>query len=556
MCSNPGAEPAAEPAIRLEKISKRFGPLWANRDVDLTVQPGTVHALVGENGAGKSTLMKILAGVLKPDAGVIWLGGERMDRYRPAKAIKRGLGMVYQHFMLIEPLTVAENLILGREPVRRGLIDMKAACEAVEALGRTYDLPLAPGAVVGDLSVGERQKVELLKVLWRGARIVVLDEPTAVLTPAEVEGLFRMLHRLVAVGLTVIFITHKLDEVMAIADRVTVMRRGEAVAEVKTAETTPRELAHLMVGREVVMPAARRGEMEGEGTRMQPVLALEDIEVRKGGRTVLDGLSLALHPGEVLGIAGVQGNGQSELLEAIVGLRPIARGSILLGGREITGKTVRERFDAGLAHIPEDRQSLGLVLGFSVAENLILGRHRSFRKFLGLDLRRMQKESGRLIERFDIRPPSRDALAGTLSGGNQQKVVVARELSRFPRVLLAGQPTRGVDIGAVAAIHEKILQAREKSVGVLLVSSDLGELLALSDRLLVMNRGRIVARLEADEATPELLGELMTGADGPEPAGAVEAAPPVDSAGALEAALSVEPAGAVEAAPVDEEGGS
>ena len=503
---------SAEPAVRLTNVSKRFGPVVANRDVDLVVQPNTVHAIVGENGAGKSTLMKVLAGVHRADTGEVWIGGQRLTKADPNEATRLGLGMVHQHFMLVEPLTVAENLVLGREATRNGLLDLAAAARSVKELGETYGLPVDPHARVEDLSVGERQRVEILKVLFRGAEVLVLDEPTAVLTPSEVDGFFAMLRRFVEQGRTVILITHKLDEVMAISQRVTVIRRGESVAEVETAETTPQELAHLMVGRDVLLPGAdgrAEGVRRGEGA---PALQLADLTVAGRGRDAVQGVSLDVWPGEVLGIAGVQGNGQAELLECIAGLQRARGGAVRLAGRDITPLSPRQRLESGLAHIPEDRHARGLVLDFTLEENLILGRHRAHSRWYGLDRKAIRARAERLIERFDVRPPLREALAWTLSGGNQQKVVVAREMTGGPSVLLAGQPTRGVDVGAIEQIHGRIREARDAGLGVLLVSADLAELLALSDRVAVMFEGRLVAEMDVADATVARLGELMTGA--------------------------------------------
>ena len=514
---SPEAAPAAAavPAVRLVDVTKRFGPIVANHKVNLTVAPRSVHAIVGENGAGKSTLMKTLAGVHRADEGEIWLWGERIARHDPNVAIRHGLGMVHQHFMLVEPLTVAENLVLGSEPTRRGLLDVSAAVRAVEELGEAYGLPVDPHRRVEELSVGERQRVEILKVLYRGVRILVLDEPTAVLTPGEVDGLFRMLRAFVDDDKTVILITHKLDEVMDISQRVTVIRQGEGVGEVATADTSPRELAHWMVGREVVLPGAdSRREAEGEGVDpgTVPALELEWVSVAGPGRPAVDRASLQLRAGEIVGVAGVQGNGQAELLECIAGLQPVDAGRVLLGGVDITGLPPRRRIEAGLAHIPEDRHRRGMVLDFSLAENLILGRHRRFGGPLALDRAAIGHRADSLIAEYDVRPPFPAAAAGTLSGGNQQKVVVAREITDGPRGVRAGPPTRGVDIGAVEAIHDQLRAARDRGLGVLLVSADLNELLALSDRIVVMRRGRFVADLPAADATTERLGELMLGA--------------------------------------------
>ena len=508
--SSPDSAPCE--AVRLVGITKRFGPVVANRAVDLSVRAGTIHAIVGENGAGKSTLMAVLAGVLRPDEGQVWIRGTRLERADPASAIRLGLGMVYQHFMLVEPLTVAENLVLGQEPTRRGLLDLRAAARAVEELGRTYGLPLDPHRPVESLSVGERQRVEIGKVLHRGAEVLVLDEPTAVLTPAEVDGLFEMLVRFRDQGRTVILITHKLDEVLALAERVTVIRRGEAVAEVAAAETTAKELAHLMVGREVALPGERaRGEREVDRAG-PPALELDGLTVAGEGRPAVDDLSLRIWPGEVVGVAGVQGNGQSELLACVAGLAPAAAGAVRIGGEDVTRAPVRRRAAAGLAHVPEDRHRRGLVLDLSVRENAILGRHREFRGPLGLSVQRIGAFAEELVRAHDVRPADPTTAARGLSGGNQQKLVVARELTRRPQVLLAGQPTRGVDIGAIEAIHGHVRDARDAGSAVLLVSADLAELLDLADRIVVMRDGRLVAELPAAGATVAALGEQMTGA--------------------------------------------
>ncbi len=512
MCPPSSPEPVPD-AVRLVGITRRFGRVVANRGVDLRVRAGTIHALVGENGAGKSTLMGVLAGVLRPDEGEVWIQGTRLPRADPAEAIRLGLGMVHQHFMLVEPLTVAENLVLGHEPTRRGLLDLDAAAAAVERLGAEHGLPLDPRRPVEALSVGERQRVEILKVLHRGAGVLVLDEPTAVLTPAEVEGLFAMLRRFRDQGRTVILITHKLDEVIALAERITVIRRGEVVAEVDPAGTSSRDLAHLMVGRAVALP----GERSRDGARPvardgPPALELEGLRAAGAGRPALDGVTLRVWPGEVLGVAGVQGNGQTELLECIAGLRPAAGGAVRLGGVDHTRATVRQRAAAGLAHVPEDRHRRGLVLALSVRENAILGRHREFRGPLGLAPARIAAFARDLIERHDVRPGDPEAAARGLSGGNQQKLVVARELTRRPTVLLAGQPTRGVDVGAIEAIHDHVRRARDGGAAVLLVSSELSELLDLADRIAVMRDGRVVAEVDAAATTAAELGERMTGA--------------------------------------------
>jgi len=506
-------------AVVMRGVTKRFGPVVANEGIDLRVRAGSVHALVGENGAGKSTLMKVLAGVLRADAGEVLVHGERLGGGGPREALRLGVGMVHQHFMLVDALSVAENVVLGVEPLRRGLFDAQAARRAVEELGAEFGLGLDAGARVGDLSVSERQKVEILKVLHRGARVLVLDEPTAVLVPREVAALFDMLRALVAEGRTVILITHKLAEVMAVSEHVTVMRRGRTVADFATAETNASEIAHQMVGgadhagtTPAPPPAGDAPSAAGE-----PALELRDVVVLRDGARRLDGLSLEVRPGEVLGIAAVHGNGQSELLEAVAGLLPCASGSIRLGGRDVTRMSVLARRQLGLAHVPEDRGDRGLVLDFSVAESVALGRHRRFCRPLRLDRTALRTEAERLSERFDVRPRDVSLPVRALSGGNQQKVLVARELADRPRVLLAGQPTRGVDFAAVAVIHEQLRAARREGAAVLLVSADVAELLALCDRVAVLYRGRVAAEFRAAEATVEGLGEHMAGLSGGAP---------------------------------------
>ena len=501
------------PAAELTGITVRFGSFLANDRVDLSVEPRSVHAVVGENGAGKSTLMKVLAGILRPESGTVRINGQRLSRPDPAEAIRLGVGMVHQHFMLVDSFTVVESIVLGVEPVSRGRIDRAAARKTVERLCESHGLPLDPGTRIRDLSVGERQRVEILKILFRGADVLVLDEPTAVLTPVEVSGLFRMLRGFVDAGSTVLIVTHKLDEVMAISDRVTVMRGGRSVETLATRDTNPKDLAHRMVGRELGVHGS--GPSAAPAANVPPALEVRDLVVRADGIVRVDSLSLAVRPGEIVGIAGVQGNGQSELLEAIAGLVPVESGSIRLAGTDVTTRSVADRMTLGLAHVPEDRNDRGLVPDFPISDNLILGRLPGFaRKGLrpGLDPGAIRAHARSLIARFDVRPPEPETPCRSLSGGNAQKVVVAREMTRGPKVLLAGQPTRGVDIGAVEAIHAEILNARDAGVAVLLVSADLAEILALSDRILVMFRGRIRAEVDAGSADPGRLGEWMTGA--------------------------------------------
>lgn len=521
------AAPAA--ACAASGIRKRFGAVEANRGASLEVARGEIHAVVGENGAGKSTLMRILAGLYAPDAGRVEVNGRDVTGWTTRQAIAGGVGMVHQHFMLVPTMTVAENLVLGREPRRGARLDRRAAAREVERLGEETGLVVAPDRLVADLSVGEAQRVEVLKVLWRGARLLVLDEPTAVLSPPEVSELWGVLRRLTAAGSTVVLITHKLDEVMAVSDAVTVMRAGETVGRVSTADASPALLARMMVGRDVVLAGgaglAGRGRPAVTGAQpalaAAPALAVEDLVVEgASGRTALHGVSFTIAPGEILGVAGVDGNGQTELVEAIAGLRPVASGAVRLGGRDITRSGVRERGDAGLSHIPEDRHRRGLVLEYSVADNLILGRQHHFTRRASIDRGAVATHAARCTAEYDIRPPAAQLPARALSGGNQQKVVVAREMSRPFSVLVAAQPTRGVDVGAIEFIHERLRGAAAAGKALLLVSADLAEVLALADRVAVMYEGRVVALLVREEATVEVVGRHMTGvgAAGPGPA--------------------------------------
>jgi simple sugar transport system ATP-binding protein len=505
-------------ALALRGITRRFGPVVANKAVDFSATAGEVHALVGENGAGKSTLMRIAYGLIEPDSGEIAVKGEAIDvrRWSPSRAIARGVGMVHQHFMLVEPLTVAENVVLGAEPRRGPWIDRARACREIAEVAERFGLSIDPEARLEDLSVGEKQRVEILKVLWRGCEVLILDEPTAVLTPQEVAGFFAVLRDLVAAGMAVVLITHKLDEVLDIADRITVMRRGEVAAEIEADGASAEDIARAMVGRPVLLevekPVAKPGET---------ALSLAGVSVRRArGDRALDGIDLELRAGEILGVAGVEGNGQRELIETIVGLRSLESGTVSIAGRDVAGVSVAARLASGLAHIPEDRHARGLVLDFSIAENLILGRQRDYATRRGIDRRRVAADAAQHIEDNDIRPADPEARTGGLSGGNQQKVVIARELARRDlRVLIAAQPTRGVDVGAIERIHRQIIAARDSGVAVLLLSAELSELRALSDRLIVLYKGRVAgaldgAELAAPEAT-ERIGALMTGAASP-----------------------------------------
>jgi simple sugar transport system ATP-binding protein len=484
----------------------------ANAGASLEVSAGEIHALVGENGAGKSTLMRLLAGLMAPDSGTLEVEGRDVTGWSAAQAIAAGVGMVHQHFMLVPTLTVAENLVLGREP-RQGLkLDLAQARRDVLRLVRESGLEVPPDALVGDLPVGVAQRVEILKTLYRGARVLILDEPTAVLSPPEVADFMGVLRKLRDAGTTVVLITHKLDEVMAISDRITVMRRGATVARLVTRETSPAAIAQAMVGRDVLLPS-ESGVGNPPAVAGEPMLVVEDLVVDSArGTRAVDGLSFTLRGGEILGFAGVEGNGQTELIEALAGLRAVAGGRIALGGGDLTALPVRARTAAGLAHIPEDRHRRGLILDYTLAENLVLGRQDLFSPWGVLDRPRLRQSAAAQIAAFDVRPPDPELPARALSGGNQQKIVIAREMGHDFRVLLAAQPTRGVDVGAIEFIHRQLREARSAGKAVLLVSSELSEVLALADRVAVLFRGRIAALLPRSAASAEVLGPYMTGA--------------------------------------------
>ncbi len=500
------------PAIELRGIVKRFPGVVANDGVNLRVRPGTVHAIVGENGAGKSTLMKTLYGAHRPDQGEILLGGESVTFKSPRDAIARGIGMVFQHFMLADNLTVWENVVLGDEPGSRHHLDRDEARGELTELGVRYGLRVNPDSYVADLGVGDKQRVEILKVLFRGASIIILDEPTAVLVPQEVDALFASLRSLTAEGVTIIFISHKLDEVRSVADDITVIRAGRTVGEVRPGAVSARDLAEMMVGRELPRPIAR-----SDAPSDVVELAIEAVTVAGvSDRLALDNVSIAVRRGEVVGIAGVEGNGKSELLDAIMGLRPLLSGSITLAAQSLDGLSTRDRRDAGIGYIPEDRQKDGIVLQAPLWENVMLGHQGSkpfsVRGWINRVAARQSTE--KIIAEYDVRTPGCDVAAVGLSGGNQQKLIVGREMTCDPSVLIAAHPTRGVDVGAQAAIWDYIRVARTAGLAVLLISADLEELLALSDTLLVMLRGAVVATLDPSTVTIAELGAHMTGATG------------------------------------------
>ncbi len=505
--------PAGTPAIELHGIGKRFPGVIANHDVDITIAAGTIHALVGENGAGKSTLMKILYGVQKPDDGTIAVEGEQVSFATPADAIARGIGMVFQHFMLADNLTVLENVTLGAERLH-GIGD--AARARIREISEQYGFGLDPDELVETLGVGERQRVEILKVLYRGARIIILDEPTAVLVPQEVDALFANLRLLRDEGNTLIFISHKLDEVRAVADHITVIRRGTTVASVEPGEVTSRQLAELMVGSELPLPSTEESTVTD-----RVLLAVRDLTVvDAAGRPELTDVDFEIHAGEVLGIAGVEGNGQTELVEALVGMRRPSAGSVQLGADDVTGWSTRQRRESGIGYVPEDRHRHGLLLDSPLWENRILGHQTRPPAVKGpwLDPRGARRDSTRIVEQYDVRTPGIETTARALSGGNQQKFIVGREMSGDPQLLIASHPTRGVDVGAQAQIWQHIKDARREGLAVLLISADLDELIGLSDTIRVILRGRLVGSFDPRTVTPQELGSAMTGADEPAPA--------------------------------------
>ena len=497
--------------LELKDVSKRFPGVLANDRISLNVRRGEVVALLGENGAGKSTLMNVVYGLFPPDGGEIWLHGRQVSFASPSDAIAERIGMVHQHFMLVPTLTVGENIILGAEIVRNGLLDVAAAEGKVSAIAERYGLAVDPRRLVRDLPVGVQQRVEILKALYHDADILILDEPTAVLTPQETDHLFGVLKTLTAQGMAIIFISHKLREVLAIADRIIVLRQGRVVAETTPGETHQAGLASLMVGRPVDLRIQRSAATVGDA-----VLEVEHLRVADDRGTFrVDDLSLTVRSGEMVGVAGVEGNGQTELIEALTGLRRPTSGRVIVGGRDLTGRPPHEVIQAGVAHVPEDRQKYGLVLDYSVANNLVLSRHdvAPFARGPWLSFTAILKEAQRLIQAFDIRTPSPSVRVRTLSGGNQQKTVIARELARPVRLVIAAQPTRGLDVGSTEAVHQRLLAARLSGSGVLLVSVELDEILALADRIVVLYRGRVVAELPSARADRALIGLLMAGGD-------------------------------------------
>lgn len=496
--------------LELHGITKRFPGVLANDKVDITLREGKILALLGENGAGKSTLMNILYGLYKPDEGRIVVRGEQVEINGPNDAIARGIGMVHQHFMLVPVMTVTENVMLGVEPVKNGLfLDKEKVAAKIREISDQYGLEVDPHAYIKDLPVGIQQRVEIIKVLYRSADILILDEPTAVLTPQEVEGLFKIIQSLIEKGKSIIFITHKLKEVMSVADDITVLRLGRVVGSIAPQDATPQILASMMVGRDVNLVVSKKPAEPKE-----PALEVKDLYVRdERQHMTVNGVSFNVRKGEVLGLAGVQGNGQTELVYALTGLLPVEAGEAFLLGKPIHKANPRKILEYGVAHIPEDRQRHGLLLSFPIHDNMMLCTYYQspFARGVALQQKTIFDNAEALVKQFDVRTPNIFVNASTLSGGNQQKVIVAREFSRPIHLLIASQPTRGLDVGSIEYIHKQIIQKRDEGTGVLLVSSELDEILALSDRIAVIYKGRIMEIIDARAANKEYLGLLMAG---------------------------------------------
>jgi len=496
-------------ALEMHGICKAFPGVQANDHIDFQLEKGEIHALLGENGAGKTTLVNILYGLYRPDEGRILLNGQEIKINEPRDAITHGIGMVHQHFMLIPVFTVAENIILGTEITRNGLLDRTNAARRIRDFSHEFGLDVDPDAYISDLSVGIQQRVEIVKALYREADILILDEPTAVLTPQEANELFSIMRSLSAQGKSIIFITHKLKEVFAVADRITVLRDGHVIGTTTPREATRSKLATMMVGREVLLTVEKGPPKLGD-----VVLRIKDLKVKDDRLYMaVDGVNLEVRAGEILGVAGVQGNGQTELVEAITGLRRSVDGRIEILDRETTNASPRQVIESGVAHVPENRQKHGLVLSYPLVDNLVLCSYYRppFAHGMVMDNEAIDDYGRRLIAEFDIRTPSEYALAGTLSGGNRQKLIVAREFSRASKLVIAAQPTRGLDVGSIEFIHQRLVEQRDAGCGILLVSVELDEILSLSDRIAVLYKGKNIETLPAAEATPEHLGLLMAG---------------------------------------------
>lgn len=498
-----------EYVIEMLNIRKEFGSFVANDNITLQLKKGEIHALLGENGAGKSTLMNVLFGLYRPEAGEIRVKGKTVKITDPNVANDLGIGMVHQHFMLVENFTVTENIILGKEPTQRGVIDIKKAAKEIGKLSENYGLKVDPNAKIADISVGMQQRVEILKTLYRGADILIFDEPTANLTPQEIIELTQIMQRLVVEGKSIILITHKLKEIMEICDRVTVIRKGKGVGTVDVSETNPSALASLMVGREVIFTTEKTPAKPGEETLKIDNLIVKDVR----GVEKVTGLDLSVHKGEIVGIAGVDGNGQTELIEALTGLRKVASGKITLNGKDITNLRPRKITETGVGHIPQDRHKHGLVLDFTVAENAVLQTYYRppFSRKGILSDKKISEKAREIIEEFDVRTQGENQLARALSGGNQQKLIIGREVDRDPDLLIAAQPTRGLDVGAIEFIHKRLIEQRDSGKAVLLISFELDEVMNVSDRIAVIFNGKIVDIVDPKTTTEQELGLLMAG---------------------------------------------
>ena len=530
----PTSTPAAESGLRLRGITKRFGDLVANDSIDLDIVGGEIHCLLGENGAGKTTLMNVLYGLLQPDAGTISIDGVEHVQANPKEAIAAGIGMVHQHFMLVDVFTVAENLILGREDSTGGLLNMGQARRTVRQLSQRYGLEVDPDALIEELPVGVQQRVEILKALANDAEYLILDEPTAVLTPQETDQLMSVMRSLRDAGKAIVFITHKLREVREIADKITVIRRGKVVGTAKPTDSES-DLAELMVGRAVQLVVDKKPASPST----EPRLVLQDVWVaRPNGTVAVQDLDVEVFGGEIVCIAGVQGNGQTELSEALLGVTPVMKGSIHLDGKPLTGLSPRETIDAGLGFVPEDRKQDGCVGTFTVAENLILNHHEEhpYARGIALNLSKVRQNAAHRVAEFDIRTHSVEATVSSLSGGNQQKVVLARELSRQLSLLIACQPTRGLDVGAIEFVHKRLIEERDRGTAVVIISTELDEVVALADRIAVMYRGRIVGIVPPDTSR-EVLGLMMAGVSTEEALATASMTTLAEEDAALEASL-------------------
>jgi len=497
-------------AIDLSNISKSFPGVKANDEINLKIHEGTIHAIVGENGAGKSTLMKILYGMLKQDSGSIKIFDNEVNFSSPKDAISEGIGMVHQHFMLADNLSVLESIILGMDKASLKVLNKSKYKDEINEITEKYSMPLNTQSMIDELGVGEKQRVEIIKVLFRGAKILILDEPTAVLVPQEVSELFNNLKNLKDSGVTIIFISHKLDEVLEIADEISVMRGGKHIDTVDASTVSKTDLAEMMIGQNLPTPPKRE-----KNSKQDKSLTIKNLTAEiDNGRKAFENINFSINQGEVVGIAGVEGNGQRELAESILGVYPIESGEIILGNTRINDLSTRDRRESGLSFIPEDRQSQGLLMDVSLSENVILGKQSSTKyksRYSNIKFNEASKNSNTVIENFDVRTPGNSTLALALSGGNQQKFVVGREIENKPSLLIASQPTRGIDIGAQSLIWNKLRDARDDGLGVLLISADLDELIGLSDRIYVIYEGNFVKELDPENATPEILGSYMTG---------------------------------------------